>query len=138
MLLVGRPQSFLEPNPQPGKPPGLICHFIMILVLSSGSSMPSRAKRAPPKTLLFPVAVPLLTLPITMPLIFAHIYLKRPRTSRRAKRQFMNELRKASCKNASSLHNSFCSPSPWLNSPLPLANSPLPLHLALTRLPILY
>ena len=25
----------------------------------------------------------------------------------------MNELRKASCKNASSLHNSFCSPSPF-------------------------
>ena len=49
---------------------------LLILVLSSGSSMPSRAKRTPPKTLLFPVAVPLLTLPITMPLIFAHIYLK--------------------------------------------------------------
>ena len=47
------------------------------LVLTSGFSMPSRAKRTPPKTLLFPVAVPLLTLPITMPLIFAHIYLKR-------------------------------------------------------------
>ena len=29
-------------------------------------------------------------------------------------------------------------PSPGLNSPLPFANSPLPLHLALTRLPILY
>ena len=32
------------------------------------------------------------------------------RSSRRAKRQFMNELRKASCEDASSLHNSFCSP----------------------------
>ena len=49
---------------------------VLILVLSSGFSMPSRAKRTPPKALLFPVAVPLLTLPITMPLIFAHIYLK--------------------------------------------------------------
>ena len=33
-----------------------------------------------------------------------------PRSSRRAERQFMNELRKASCGDASSLHNSFCSP----------------------------
>ena len=33
-----------------------------------------------------------------------------PRTSRRAKRQFMNKLRKASCEDASSLYNSFCSP----------------------------
>ena len=31
-------------------------------------------------------------------------------SSRRAERQFMNELRKASCEDASSLHNSFCSP----------------------------
>ena len=31
------------------------------------------------------------------------------RSSRRAERQFMNELRKASCEDASSLHNSFCS-----------------------------
>ena len=76
MLLVGRPQSFRESNPQPGKPSVLICPSALILVLSLGSSMPSRAKRTPPKTLLFPVAVSLLTLPITMPLIFAHIYLK--------------------------------------------------------------
>ena len=34
-----------------------------------------------------------------------------PRTSRRAERQFMNELRKASCEDASSLHNSICSPN---------------------------
>ena len=33
-----------------------------------------------------------------------------PRSLRRAERQFMNELRKASCEDASSLHNSFCSP----------------------------
>ena len=32
------------------------------------------------------------------------------RSSCRAERQFMNELRKASCEDASSLHNSFCSP----------------------------
>ena len=50
---------------------------VLILALSSGFSMPSRAKRTPPKTLLFPIAPPLLTLPTTMPLIFAHIYLKR-------------------------------------------------------------
>ena len=62
-------------------------------------------------TLLFLIALPLLILPTTTPLIFAHIYLKRhPRSSRRAERQFINELRKASCEDASSLHNSFCSP----------------------------
>ena len=33
-----------------------------------------------------------------------------PRSSRRAERQFMNELRKASCEDASFLHRSFCSP----------------------------
>ena len=33
-----------------------------------------------------------------------------PRSSRIAERQFMNELRKASCEDASSFHNSFCSP----------------------------
>ena len=71
-----RPQSFLEPNLQPGKPPVLTCPPVLILVLSSSFSMPSQAKRTPPKTLLFPVALPLLTLPTTMPLIFAHIYLK--------------------------------------------------------------
>ena len=73
MLLVGRPQSFLEPNLQPGKPPVLTCPLVLILVLSSGFSLPSRAKRTPSKTLLFPIALPLLTLPTTMPPIFAHI-----------------------------------------------------------------
>ena len=76
MLLVRRPQSFLEPNLQPGKPPVLTCLPVLILVLFSGFSMPSRAKRTPPKTLLFPIALALLTLPTTMPLTFAHIYLK--------------------------------------------------------------
>ena len=40
----------------------------------------------------------------------SHLSQATPRTSRRAERQFMNELRKASCEEASSLHNSFCSP----------------------------
>ena len=73
---LGRPQSFLKPNPQPGKQAILICSPVLILVLSLGFSMPSRAKRTASKTPLFPVAVSLLTLPITTPLIFAYIYLK--------------------------------------------------------------
>ena len=40
----------------------------------------------------------------------SHLSQATPRTLRRAKRQFMNELRKASCEDASSLHNLFCSP----------------------------
>ena len=40
----------------------------------------------------------------------SHLSQATPRTSRRAERQFMNELRKASCEDVSSLHNSFCSP----------------------------
>ena len=40
----------------------------------------------------------------------SHLSQATPRTSRRAERQFMNKLRKASCEDASSLHNSFCSP----------------------------
>ena len=40
----------------------------------------------------------------------SHLSQPTPRTSRRAERQFMNELRKASCEDASSLQNSFCSP----------------------------
>ena len=38
----------------------------------------------------------------------SHLSQATPRTSRKAERQFMNELRKASCEDAS-LHNSFCS-----------------------------
>ena len=112
MLLVGRPQSFLEPNPQPGKPHVLICPPLLIFVLSSGFSMPSRAKRTPPQDPSFPGC--------TSPLdtanhhyasyLLSHPSQATPRTSRRAERQFMNELRKASCEDASSLHNSFCSP----------------------------
>ena len=40
----------------------------------------------------------------------SHLCQGTPSSSRRAERQFMNELRKASCEDASSLHNSFCSP----------------------------
>ena len=40
----------------------------------------------------------------------SHLSQATPRSSRRAEGQFMNELRKASCEDASSLHNSFCSP----------------------------
>ena len=40
----------------------------------------------------------------------SHLSQATPRTSHRAERQFMNELRKASCEDASSLHGSFCSP----------------------------
>ena len=40
----------------------------------------------------------------------SHLSQATPRSSRRAERQFMNELRKVSCEDASSLHNSFCSP----------------------------
>ena len=40
----------------------------------------------------------------------SHLSQATPRSSRRAERQFMNELRKASCEDASSLHNSFCYP----------------------------
>ena len=40
----------------------------------------------------------------------SHLSQATPRTSPRAKRQFMNELRKAGCEDASFLHNSFCSP----------------------------
>ena len=40
----------------------------------------------------------------------SHLSQATPRSSRRAERQFMNELRKASCENAFFLHNSFCSP----------------------------
>ena len=39
----------------------------------------------------------------------SHLSQATPRTSRKAERQFMNELRKASFEDASSLHNSFCS-----------------------------
>ena len=40
----------------------------------------------------------------------SHLSQATTRTSGRAERQFMNELRKAICEDASFLHNSFCSP----------------------------
>ena len=111
MLLVGRPQSFLEPNLQPGKPPVLTCLPILILVLSSGFSMPSRAKKNTSQDSSFPDC----TCPLDTANHFASYLRSRlsqatPRSSRRAERQFMNELRKASCEDASSVHRSFCSP----------------------------
>ena len=131
MLLVGRPQSFLEPNLQPGMPPVLICHPVLILVLSSGFSMPSRAKRTTPKTLLFPVALPLLTLPTTMPLIFAHPYLKQHPVPR-AEPNDSSWINSGKLAVRMFLPSTILSapPSPWLNSPLPSAISPLPLRLA--------
>ena len=111
MLLAGCPQSFLEPNLQPGKPPVLTCLPVLILVLSSGFSMPSRAKKNTSQDSSFPDC----TCPLDTANHFASYLRSRlsqatPRSSRRAERQFMNELRKASCEDASSLHNSFCSP----------------------------
>ena len=111
MLLVGRPQSFLEPNLQHGKPPVLTCLPVLILVLPSGFSMPSRAKKNTSQDSSFPDC----TCPLDTANHFASYLRSRlsqatPRSSCRAERQFMNELRKASCEDASSLHNSFCSP----------------------------
>ena len=42
--------------------------------------------------------------------LHSHLSQATTHTSRRAERQFMNELRKASCEDTSSLHNTFCSP----------------------------
>ena len=112
---------------------------LLILVLFSGFSMPSRAKRTPPKALLFLVALPRWTLPTTMPFIFAHIYLKQHPVPRAEP----NDSSWMNSKNLAVrmlLPSTILSapPSLCLNSPLPSANSPLPLRLALTRLPILY
>ena len=68
----------------------------------------------------------------------SHLFQATPRTLRRAKRQFMNELRKASCEDASFVHNSFCSSFSLAELSTAICNSSLPLRLALTRLPILY
>ena len=97
--------------------------------------MPSRAKRTPHKTLLFPVALPLLTLPTTMPLIFAHTYLKQQPVP-------SAEPNDSSWMNSGKLAERMLLPStvlsappfPCLNSPLPSVISPLPLHLALTHM----
>ena len=111
MLLVGRPQSFLEPNLQPGKPPVLTCLPVLILVLSSGFSMQSRPKKNTSQDSSFPdCTCPLDTAKHFASYLCSRLFQATPRSSRRAERQFMNELRKASCEDASSLHRSFCSP----------------------------
>ena len=107
MLLVGHPQSFLEPNLQPGKPPVLTYLPVLILVLSSGFSGKKNSSQDPS----FPdCSSPLDTANHYVSYLHSHLSQATPRSSRRAERQFMNELRKASCEDASSLHNSFCSP----------------------------
>ena len=95
MLLVGRPQSFLEPILHPGKPPVLTCLPVLILVLSSGFSMQSRAKKNTSQDSSFPDC----TCPLDTANHFASYLRSRlsqatPRSSRRAERQFMNELGK--------------------------------------------
>ena len=111
MLLVGHPQPFLEPNQQSGKPPVLIFPPVLILVLSSGSSMPSRAKKNTSQDPSFPgCSSPLDTANHYASYLRSHLSQATPHTSCRAERQFMNELRKASCEDASSLYNSFCFP----------------------------
>ena len=112
---------------------------VLILVLSSGLLMPSRAKRTPPMTLLFLVALPRLTMPTTTSFIFAHIYRKQhpaPRAELNDSSR-MNSGKLAVRMLLSSIIFS-APPSLCLNSPLPSAISPLPLRLALTRLPIVY
>ena len=92
MLLVGRPQSFLESNPA------------RLLNDISGKKNTSQEPS------FLGCSSPLDT--ANHYASYLHSYLSQaiPRTSRRAERQFINELRKASCDDASFLHNSFCSP----------------------------
>ena len=123
-MLLGRPQAFLEPNPQPGKPPVLICPPVLIFVLSLGSSMPSRAKKNTSQDPSFPgCSSPFDTANHYASYLRSHLSQATPRTSRRAERQFMNELWNASCEDASSLGNSFC--SPFSLAELSTANSKL-------------
>ena len=71
--------------------------------------MPSRAKRTPPKFFFPGCTFPLDTANHYASYLRSHLSQATPHTSRKAERQFMNKLRKASCEDASSLHNSFCS-----------------------------
>ena len=100
MLLVGRPQSFREPNPQPGKPPVLICprsdpgavfrYLNAIMGKKNTCQDPS-----------FPgCSSPLDTANHYASYLRSHLSQAILRTSRGAERQFMNELRKASCEDA--------------------------------------
>ena len=104
MLLVGRPQSFLEPNPQsnlsPRSNPRAVFRLLnAILGKKNTSQDPS-----------FPgCTFPLDTANHYASSLRSYLSQATPRTSRRAERQFINELRKASCEDASFLHNSFCS-----------------------------
>ena len=110
MLLVGRPQSFLKPNPQPSKPPVLICPpfwsscYLQVPQCHLGQKNTSQDPSFPG------CSSPLDTANHNASYLHSHLSQAIPRTSRRAERQFMNELRKANCENAFSLHNSFCSP----------------------------
>ena len=106
MLLVGRPQSFLELNQQPGKPPVIICP----LVLSSGFSMPSLAKSDSRDPSLPGCTSPLGTADCYASCLRSRLSQATPCTLRRTEQQFMNKLRGVGCGDASSLHNSFCSP----------------------------
>ena len=98
-----RSQSFLDPNPQPGKPPVLICPLVLILAIS-GKKNTSQDPSFPGCTF------PLDTANHYASYLCSHLSQATSCTSRRAERQFMNELRKASCEDASSFYNSFCSP----------------------------
>ena len=130
MLIVGRPRSFLEPGLRPGGPPVLVCPPVLVLVLSSGFSMPSRAS--------FPGCTsPLGTANRCAACLRSRLSRVAPRASRGAGRQLMDALRGAGCGDASSLRGSFCSPFSLTGLSAASAVSPLPLRLALPRLPIL-
>ena len=110
MLLVGRPQSFLEPNPQPWQATcsNLSPRFdpravFRLLNAISGKKNSSEDHSFPG------CSSSLDTANHYASYLRSNISQATPRTSRRAERQFMNELRKARCEDASSLHNSFCS-----------------------------
>ena len=111
MLLVGRPQSFLEPNLQPGKPPVLTCPSCsdpraVFRLLNAISNKKNTSQDSSFRD----CTCPLDTAKHFASYLRSRLSQATPRSSRRAERQFMNELRKASCEDASSLHNSFCSP----------------------------
>ena len=111
MLLVGHPQSFLEPNLQPGKPP---CSNLSprsdpravfrLLNAISGKQNTSQNSSFPDCT------CPLDTANHFASYLRLRLSQATPRSSRRAERQFMNELGKLAVRMPSSLHNSFCSP----------------------------
>ena len=111
MLLVGRPQSFLEPNPQihkatcsnlsPRSDPRVV--FRLLNAISGKKNFPQDPS--------FPgCSSPLDTANHYASYLRSHLSQATPRISRRAERQFITELRKASYEDASSLHNSFYSP----------------------------